>query len=563
LRLAFTAQPWVAIAACGFVMSACHKWHKAWAKLKGTHLMPSLADYVDSLLDKQVTPEMPGCALAILGRGEIIHSRGYGLADLEQHAQITPTTQFQLASASKQFTAMCIALLADEGKLALDDDVRAYVPELPVYAQAITIRNLIHHTSGLRECLALWIITGHDMMRLEPRQEVLDILARQRGLNFTPGEEYEYNNSNYLLLALIVERVSGQTLDVFMAERIFAPLGMHNSGFHDDPSVSVIAGRRAYGYVPTADGYTRVPEGIGARGAGGVFSTVEDLARWDQNFYQPIVGDMALIAQLLTPGRITNGRPIHYAFGLFVQNYADLPIVSHAGEFTGFRTQLIRFPKQQLSVICLANNPAINPSMVAFQIAEQQFNRRLRPQPVAAGKQSDADLHAFTGAFHDTRSGRICDVLIEGDQLVAQFKDERLVLVPLNANQFQVGGVLDRITVTFGHTGDNVPPTMHLLVEGEAATTFVAADRMSPTPDELEAFVGSYFSAELDITFNFIRNEDQLIFGGLNLPLEPTLRDCFRSALDMHFEFFRDASDQIAGFSFFCGGANGICFVRA
>jgi len=236
-------------------------------------------------------------------------------------------------------------------------DSRAYVPELPAYERAITIRHLIHHTSGLRECVALWAITGRDMMRMTPHQDVLDLLARQRGLNFAPGEEYGYNNSNYFLLALIVERVSKQALGVFMTERIFAPLGMHTSAFHDDSSAN--DGRRAYGYVSTADEYTRVPEGIGARGAAGVFSTAGDLARWDQNFYQPIVGDKAMIAQLLTPGRLISGRPIHYAFGLFVQNYADLVLVSHAGIFAGFSTQLMRFPEQRFSVICLANNPGI------------------------------------------------------------------------------------------------------------------------------------------------------------------------------------------------------------
>lgn len=522
--------------------------------------MSSLANYIDSLLAKLVTPETPGCALAIMDRGEVIHSRGYGLADLEQRTSITPTTQFHLASASKQFTAFCVALLATTGKLALDDDLRTYVPELPAYERAITIRHLIHHTSGLRECLTLWAITGHDMMRLEPHQDVLDILVRQRGLNFAPSEEYEYSNSNYFLLALIVERVSGQELDVFMKERIFAPLGMRNSAFYDHPPANV--GRRALGYFSTADGYARAPDGIGARGAAGVFSTVKDLARWDGNFYHPVVGDAAMIAELLTPGRIVTGRPIRYGFGLFVQNYQGLLIVSHGGMFPGVSTQLMRFPKQQFSVICLANNPAINPSAITFQIAEQYFNRSLRTQYVAAGKQPNADLHAFIGTFHDTRSGRVCDVFVEGEQLVVQLKDERLVLVLLSANQFQVVGAIDPITITFETADNSTPLTMRLIIEGEAATTFVAVDRKSPSADELEAFTGSYHSEELEVTFEFILDSTQLIFVGLNLPLEPTMRDCFRSDLDMHFEFFRDNDGQVAGFTFFCGGANGIRFLR-
>jgi len=523
--------------------------------------MRSLADYVDSVLTKQVTPQTPGCALAIVDHGEVVLSRGYGLADLEQRTLITPATQFHLASTSKQFTAMCIALLAAEGQLALDDDVRAYVPELPAYARAITVRHLIYHTSGLRECLTLWAITGHDMMRLEPRQDVLGLLARQRGLNFAPGEDYEYNNSNYFLLALIVERVSGKRLDEFMAQRIFAPLGMYHSAFHDNPSANV--GGQAHGYTWTADGYARAPDGIGARGAAGVFSSIEDLERWDGNFYQPIVGDAATIAQLLTPGRLVSGRPIHYASGLFVQNYAGFPVVSHAGMFGGFSAQLLRFPDQSFSVICLANNSALNPSAIAFQIAEQHFSRSLTPQHAAAPqKEPGVDLQAFVGTFHDQRSGRICDVVVEAGELVAQLKDERFSLIAISTNRFQIAGALDPTTITFEPASDGAPLTMRLLVEGEAATTFAPVDRMLPAPDELEAFKGSYFSAELDVTFEFSRQGDQLIFGGLNLPLEPTMRDCFRSDLDMHFEFFRGNGGQVVGFTFFCGGANGIRFVR-
>jgi len=524
--------------------------------------MPSLADYVDRLLAEHVSSDTPGCALAIVDHGEIILSRGYGLADLERQATITPTTQFHLASTSKQFTAMCIALLAAEGRLALDDDLRAYVPELPPYERPITIRNLLHHTSGLRECLTLWAITGHDFMRLAPQRDVLDLLARQRELNFGPGDRFEYNNSNYLLLALIVERVSGQTLEAFAAEQIFQPLRMHHSAFHDDPGA--IIGSQAYGYLSTAAGFARAPEGIGAFGAAGVFSTVKDLVRWDENFNHPIVGDAATIAQMLTPGRVASGRSIRYGFGLFIQNYKGLPIVSHGGMFPGISTQIMRFPEQQFSVICLANTTAINPSVIAFHVAERHLNHPLLPRHVSAagsGKQPDVDLNAYTGTFHNTSSGKICDVVIEAGQLVVQMKETRLSLDPISATQFQVTAASDPTVVTFEFT--SAGPLLHIdpIIEGELSM-YVAVERLAPSADELDAFVGSYYSNDLDVAFEFIHQGDQLILAGLNFPLEPTIRDCFRSDLGMHFECSRDDQGHVAGFTFFCNGANRVRFMR-
>jgi CubicO group peptidase (beta-lactamase class C family) len=531
--------------------------------LKEPDRMPSLAAYVDSLCAEWNTPDAPGCALAVIHEGQVILTRVYGLADVEHGAPMTPTTMFHIASTSKQFTAMCIVLLIAQGKVALDDDIRRYVPELPAYEQPIMIGHLIYHTSGIRECLTLWALTGRDMAHCGPEAEVLALLARQRRLNFSPGAYYEYSNSNYFLLALIVQRASGTPLTAFATHSIFQPLAMRSTVFADDPTA--ITGQRAYGYIRTADGYTRAPQGIGLFGAAGVFTTLSDLVRWDQNFYHHTVGGADGIKQILTPGRLNSGAPIHYAFGLYVQDYRGTRIVSHAGAFPGIATQLLRFPERRFSVICLCNLETINPSMLGFQIADHYLGQHLRrphEQPVSRSAQSALDLHRYTGAFRDIRSGSICDLAVQNDQLIVQMMDHSFPITPVSATHFAVAGAIDRTSVTFEPPHDAVPLRMHLTIEGEESTTFEAVQRVIPTAAEVDAFAGNYYSEELQLTYQFARLAAQLIFCGLNIPLEPTIQDGFRGGYGMYFEFFRDNQGIVAGFSLSTYHANHLRFKR-
>jgi CubicO group peptidase (beta-lactamase class C family) len=256
--------------------------------------MPTLSSRLDQLASAATRSDAPGLAFGVLRDGDVLIARGYGLADMAQHTPITEKTVFHLASTSKQFVACGVALLAAQRALALNDDMRTYLPEMPAYGAPITLHHLIHHQSGLRECLTLWSLTGRDRVSCGPPEEVLALVARQQRLHFLPGAAYEYCNTNYLLLALIIERCSGQPLATFAQQRIFQPLGMISSVIADDRSL--IASPQACGYLATSEGARPAPGGIGVAGAAGVFSSVEDLIRWDQNFAQPIVGDARLVA---------------------------------------------------------------------------------------------------------------------------------------------------------------------------------------------------------------------------------------------------------------------------
>jgi CubicO group peptidase (beta-lactamase class C family) len=264
---------------------------------------------------------------------------------------------------------MAVALLAQQGTLNLDDDIHKYLPELPAYDKPITIQNLIHHTSGLPEYMALLARAGLRPDTSFSNQDVLRIVAQEHQLNFQPGEQFAYSNTGYALLALIVERAAHVGLDEFAEARIFSPLKMKDTHFHVD--ATRIIKRRAYAYEPLPDGGFRLAQPVPTRiGAGGIFTTVEDLARWDQNFYDARVGGNALIKQITTPGTLNNGRPLEYAFGLEVRKYRGLRVIEHGGDLAGYHAYLARFPDQRLSVILLCNRSDINQVPLAHAVAD-------------------------------------------------------------------------------------------------------------------------------------------------------------------------------------------------
>lgn len=325
---------------------------------------------VDSLFSQWDRPDSPGCALGVLRDHSLVYARGYGTANLETGEPITPKTVFYLASVSKQFTAASAALLTLEGALSLDDDARRYIPELPDYGPTITVRDLIHHTSGLRDYLTLMSLADMSLEEPHTPSEILDLIARQEALNFNPGERYLYSNTGYFLIPLIVERVSGRSFREFTAERIFNKLGMRNTHFHDDYRHRVPG--RALSYRRDDDGAIELsflPK-FDQVGSGGVLSNVEDLALWDENYYSREVGGTGLFELQHVRGVLASGDTIDYALGLSLGTYKGLETVSHGGSMMGFRTHLLRFPEERFTVICLCNLGDIDPGRLARAVAD-------------------------------------------------------------------------------------------------------------------------------------------------------------------------------------------------
>jgi CubicO group peptidase (beta-lactamase class C family) len=331
----------------------------------------SITEKVDQLFVFWDKPDSPGCALGVIQDGKMIYARGYGMANLEYSIPITSNSIFRIGSTSKQFTAMCLALLEEEGKLSLDDNLNEFFPRWSGYAKDVTIRHLIHHTSGIRDYLTLAEIAGLRDDDYFTDAEVVDLLVRQKELNFAPGEEHLYSNSGYFLLSQIVKIASGKSLREYADEKIFQPLGMTETHFHDDHTK--IVKNRASGYAPKkGGGFAISMTTLPMIGDGGVFTSVEDLFRWDLNFYDNRLGKsgQALIEKILTPGVLNNGKKLDYAFGLNIGEYKGLTIVAHGGAFVGFRADMIRFPQERFSVICLANLSAFNPSVMARRVAD-------------------------------------------------------------------------------------------------------------------------------------------------------------------------------------------------
>jgi len=410
---------------------------------------------VDALFEKWDSTDSPGCSIAIIKEGKIIYSCGYGMANLDYEITNKPETVFRIGSTSKQFTAACIQALHEIGKLSLDDDIRKYVPEMPEYERAVTIRHLVHHTSGIRDYLTLQSLAGVDDEANYSPAEVVDLLSRQKELNFMPGDEYLYSNSGYLLLGVIVERVSGKSLSEFAKEYIFKPLGMINTHFHDDNTV--IVKNRATGYAAGGGGF-RVADTINeCVGDGAVFTTVKDLFLWDRNFYDNRIISPDFTRNLQQTGVLNDGTEQAYAFGLRVDTYRGLKIVRHGGSFVGFRADMARFPNQRFTVICLANLAGFNPSGICDSIAdifladdfteekaERQASRRQQDQPEYTFPElTNEQLGEFVGEYYSDELLVTYVFSIEDGKLAMRFKHKpgSRFLKALDPDLFSMGRI--------------------------------------------------------------------------------------------------------------------------
>ena len=503
----------------------------------------SITAQMDKIFEKWDKPDSPGCAFAVIKDGRIVYKHGYGMANLDHDVPITPSTVFYIASVSKQFTAAAIALLAQQGKLSLDDEVRNYVPELPDFGSPITIRHLIHHTSGL----PTW---GAGGTRLD---DELELVSRLKELNFPPGEKFLYSNRGYRLLALIVGRVSGQSLRAFTRAEIFEPLGMKNTHFRDDHGE--IVKHLAYGYEPAkGDAFRRTIFKSDIVGAGGLLSTVEDLALWQQNFYDQRVGGHALIEQLHQRGRLNNGEELEYAFGLVIREYRGLPIVEHGGYYLGYRTQLMRFPEQRFSVACLCNASTTlgeHPWQLARKVTDIYLAKELKePADEETVQLSEPQLASKVGLYWNRERDGFRKIFMKEGKLHLIFpgEDESYEMKALSENRFRLV-LYSLMEVRFEPVGTGGPLRLTQTIRGRSPESFEPVAQFTPTRRELYEYVGTYVSDEIDIIYRAGLEDDKLVLkrqGDKPAILQPALRDVF-SAPDWSLRFTRDANNQVTG----------------
>ena len=356
---------------------------------------------VDAVLSKW-SAATPGCAVGVSLKGTSVVEKARGMADLEHDVPIRPDTIFEAGSLSKQFTAAAILLLARDGKLSLDDQVRKYIPELPDYGAPLTIRHMLNHTSGLRDWGSVAAIAGWPRTtRVHTHAHVLDIVSRQRELNFPSGTRYSYSNTGYNLAAIIVSRVSGQPFAEFTRARIFVPLGMTRTSWRDD--YTRIVKDRAIAYSADSGGFSTDMPFENVHGNGGLLTTVGDLLRWTRNFSQPIVGDAAFVKEEQEPGRFNDGRQHNYALGLVVGMYRGVREVSHSGATAGYRAWLSDYPERQVAVAVLCNVSSGNATQYAHTIADIYLGEE---KPAATVPAADADRGRSAGRFGAGRADR-------------------------------------------------------------------------------------------------------------------------------------------------------------
>lgn len=471
----------------------------------------------------------PGCAVGAAMNGATVFSAGYGVADLEHGVPITADTIFEPGSVSKQFTAAAVLLLAQEGRISLDDPVRKYLPEVPDYGTPITIRHLIHHTSGLRDWGGVAAIGGWPRGTVaRNHDDVLDIVHHQRALNYAPGAEYSYTNTGYNLAAILVGRVTGKSFAEFTREAIFQPLGMTSSSWRDD--FRRVVPRRAIAYSPAGTSFTLNMPFENVHGNGGMLTTVGDLLRWNDNFTDARVGGHALVDSQLRRGVLNDGRTIDYAAGLVVGSWRGVREISHSGATAGYVGWLGRYPDQGLSVAILCNVSNENPTQLGRDVAALYLGRALQDPPPAPAPVEVAGLQGMAGLYRNLRN-------------------YSTVTAAVNNGRLGMGGAV----FTPVSPGTFVSGSTRLVVDGgklrlDDGTLLERVEPADPTSSELQAFVGEYVSDEAMATLRVAMEGDVLRLQnrpGTWIPLRPTYRDAFVAPGVGAVRFLRDASGKV------------------
>jgi CubicO group peptidase (beta-lactamase class C family) len=371
--------------------------------LYGQQLPEATLQKIDSLF-KSYTAKSPGCAVAIMQKGEIVFSKGYGIANLEYSIPITPNTIFHIASESKQYVAFCILLLEKEGKLSVDDDIRKYLDFVPDFGHTIRISHLIYHTSGLRDQWQLLANAGWQIDDVITQEHVIKLVSKQKALNFIPGEEQLYCNTGYTLLAEIVRKVSGLSLRAFADKYIFQPLGMKDSHFNDD--YQEIVPNRAYSYFPKGyNSYQNAVLSYSIVGATSLLTTVLDETKWVRNLETGVVGGKDLVAKMLQTGTLNDGRKLNYAYALSIDHFKGWTLIGHGGGDAGFRTFAARIPEKELQIVVFSNYSNANPGGLVRDIAALLVpDSKEEKKPVTMMKYADSNIYRMLqGRYYSER----------------------------------------------------------------------------------------------------------------------------------------------------------------
>ena len=528
---------------------------------------------VDKLIAAMIKPESGGVTVAVAEGDKILFSKGYGLANVEYNIPNSPKTIFHVASVSKQFTAFAIALLVEQGKISLDDDIRKYLPELHDFGSKITIRHLVHHTSGLRDQWNLLALAGWRLDDVITKNQVLRLISHQDELNFKPGDEFSYCNTGYTLMGEIVSRVTGKSFADWCSENIFKPLSMDRTLFYDDHEK--IVKDRAYSYNDSPSGLKKSVLSYANAGATSLFTTAEDLTKWSANFYQMKVGSKTVMKQMEQRGILNKGDTLSYAFGQAIANYKGVKSIAHSGGDAGYRTFLIRFPEQQYSIVVLSNLGSFNPAGLAYQVADIYLKKYLiqetktedsKPAAPPTGTVSvkEGVLKLYEGQYQ-LNPEMIVSIKSDGGKLSAQATGQpEITLTAASETEF----VVPEYGIKIAFKKSDKPATEFTLHQGGQTITASKMKPFDPKSIDLKSYAGVYYSPELQTSYDIVLKNDTLIINHIRhepVPMSAVGSDAFTtSAWYMSkIDFNRNSQSEITGFKASSGRVKNVRFVKS
>lgn len=525
---------------------------------------------VEKFIAEYDNEETPGGVILVIRDGAVIFDRAFGMANLTYGVPFAVETPTNIGSTSKQFTAFAIGLLEEQGKLSLDDEIRDYIPDLPEYDETVRLWHLISHTSGYREYLNTFVMGGRHLGDHVSLDEVVPMVQRQPKLQNTPGDMYNYNNTGYALLVKVVEKVTEQDFPSWMRENVFLPLGMTNTIVLDHRGRIIPGSAQGYGR-DDYDNFVKLADLSGSMGPGGIYSTVEDLAKWVQNFYEPSVGSKALIEKMQTSFVKNDGDTLGYGFGLMIDEKDGLRRVHHGGADIAHRSDFYMFPDIKGAVITQSNNNQF-PGTMALRVAEAFFADVME---IEEDQPQDPDSFEYIAEQFDEIAGRyamedmpdfVMEFTREGDTLYAQATGQGKIQIYASSDSTFYLTVIDA-GFTFHRNNDGEVDVMTLHQNGNHRANRIYEPKWVPSPEDVAMYTGQYFSEELETFYTVaITDGDQLVLQHRrfdDIPLRAEAKDDYTGSFPITgLMFVRDEDDNVTGFRASSGRSFGIVFEK-
>ncbi len=509
---------------------------------------------IDSLFSSWDKPNHPGGVVGIIQKDKTVFIKEYGLASLEYNIPNTTGMIFNTGSVSKQFTAMGIVLLHNEGKLSVDDDIRKYLPELPVFEHTITIRHMLHHTSGLRSLHALLGLAGWRGDDSRTNEDINRFMELQQDLNFVPGDEYLYCNTGFMLMVNIIEKVTGEKFPAWMKKSIFEPLGM-NSSYVENNYARVVPNNATSYYSIGENKFDRAVEYWGYVGSGNMHATTEDLLIWLSNFYAPKPGWEKHFSFLQTLDNFNNGTKNNYAFGVSIGEFNGIKSVGHGGAIGGFRANVVVYPKEELGIAILTNFSAGNPGRKSNEISEILFGTLAKSNTnvvsnIKGVKRSKKELEIFTGSYWNDKENYSRRIYLRDDTLrYARSSTNESALIPIGKSEFQmlIPDVDVKIKFEIQESGKKMQ-----IIEPDTPPTILQWYEQKPvTANELSVYTGKFYSPELETTYTIYIKDDALYYHHPrhgDYEMEVLKADVLEGAYPFSIvKFKRDKSGEVTG----------------